>query len=332
MESANAPGPFPPPEKLPRPDDADDEKFFEQLTSAAAASAAGGGAAKSLDEKIATAVDRVSEESVTSRVRRLADFPSRHTLSPHNDEAAEWLRGEFASFGYADVSFHDFTIAGRTRHNVVCTKPGASEPERFVVLCAHYDSRGKSLGDPASASPGAVDNASGVAALLEAARALAGAESACSIRFVAFSGEEQGLAGSDAYAGAAQAAGTRIVLLVNLDMVGHPMDAEKRTVIVERDDGNATAANDAASAQFAALMAQAAGTYTSLRVKPGKIYDSDYMPFELRGYVCIGAFDGSTAAPFYHTSDDTFDKVNTRFCAEVARMVVATALSVADAG
>lgn len=322
MEEGCSHVPFPPPEKLPRTDDY--ERFVE-LSSPDAA----GESFKSLDDAIASAVNAVDEASVTHLLQGLLAFPTRHTLSPHNVGAAEWLRGQFSSYGYADVILHDFEIEERTRHNVVCTKPGGGEPERFVIICAHYDSRTSSLNDFTSAAPGAVDNASGVAVLLEAARVLRGADTARSVRFLAFSGEEQGLAGSDAYAGAVRAAGTDIVLLINLDMVGHPVDAERRTIIIERDVGNATTANDAASASFAAEMARAAGTHTSLRVKPGKIYDSDYMPFERRGYVCIGAFDGSTAAPFYHTVDDTLDKVDTRFCSEVARMVIATVLKAA---
>lgn len=328
MEEDCSLGPFPPPEKLPRPDDDDDEGFVESSSSAAA-----GGAAdesfKGPGDAIASAVNAINEASVTHLLQGLLAFPTRHTLSPHNVAAAEWLRGQFISYGYADVSLHDFQIEERTRHNVLCTKPGGGEPERFVVVCAHYDSRMGKLTDFTSAAPGAVDNASGVAVLLEAARVLRGADTLRSVRFLAFSGEEQGLAGSDAYARVARAEGTDIVLLINLDMVGHPVDAERRTVIIERDVGNATTANDAASASFAAQMAQAAGTHTSLKVKPGKIYDSDYMPFERQGYVCIGAFDGSTVAPFYHTVEDTLDKVDTRFCTDVARMVVATVLKAA---
>jgi Zn-dependent M28 family amino/carboxypeptidase len=328
MEESFALGPFPPPEKLPRTD-ADADEGFGKWSSPAAALDAESEGFKNLDEAITSAVKAVDEASITDLLKGLLHFPTRHTLSPHNVEAAEWLRGQFSSFGYADVSLHDFKIAGLTRHNVVCMKPGGAEPGRLVVVCAHYDSRMKTLADSASAAPGAVDNGSGVAVLLEAARVLEGADTNCSVRFVAFSGEEQGLAGADAYAEAVRAAGTDIVLLINLDMVGHPVDAEKRTIVIERDEGNATTANDAASGTFAAAMAQAAAAYTSLKVKAGKIYDSDYMPFEQRGYVCVGAFDGSTVAPFYHSVNDTLDKVDTGFCAEVARMVVATVLKVA---
>ena len=75
-------------------------------------------------------------------------------------------------------------------------------------------------------------------------------------------------------------------------------------------------------------MASAVLTYTTLRTKFGPIIDSDYMPFEHFGYVCIGAFDGADKQPFYHSTTDTPDKVDGRYHVEVVRMVIATILGI----
>ena len=85
-------------------------------------------------------------------------------------------------------------------------------------------------------------------------------------------------------------------------MVGRP--PADGSVVVERDLGNLVAGNDAASQAFGAVMAQAAADYTSLPIKLGPIFASDYMPFEAKGYVTIGAYEGD-GNPHYHATSDT---------------------------
>ena len=147
-----------------------------------------------------TTMLKVEPSRLRSSLERLVGFPTRHTLSPQNVAVAHWLRDEFRGMGYGDVTLHDFRIKDSTRHNVVCSKTGTEKPERVLILCAHYDSRTTDLLDARSSAPGADDNASGVAVLLEAARVLRDLETGWTIRFVAVSGEEQGLVGSSAYA------------------------------------------------------------------------------------------------------------------------------------
>jgi Zn-dependent M28 family amino/carboxypeptidase len=286
-------------------------------------------AEKAADSTIARVLSAVDPNRLAKDVIALADFRTRHSLSPNNLEAANWLRDQFLAIGYDDVTLHDFTIGGATRHNVVCTKKGAVTPGKHLLIGAHYDSRMSDLSDPASPAPGSDDNGSGSAALVELARVLRAIDPPCSVRFVAFSGEEQGLIGSSAYAAAVHSQGLDLRLMINLDMIGHPDHPTQPTIIVERDLGNAQPGNDAASQAAADVMAAAALTYTSLRPKLGPIYDSDYMSFEHFGYACIGAFDGADRQAFYHSSTDTPDKVDSHFHAEVVRMVIATVLEIA---
>jgi hypothetical protein len=275
-------------------------------------------------------VARVSMDRLDASVRHLTSFPTRHTLSPENDTAAQWLRAQFEASGYADVSFHDFAIDDRTRHNVVCIKPGADTARGILVVCAHYDSRAKDLSDIGTRAPGGDDNASGVAALLEMARVLRPSKTRDTIHFVAFSGEEQGLVGSRAYARTIHAAGTKVRVVINLDMVGHPLDRARPAIIVERDLHNRRPENDAASASFAGQVERSA-RYTRIRVKRGPIYASDYMPFEQLGDACIGLFDGADDQPFYHTADDGPGVVDRPFVTEVTRLAVASILEIAGA-
>jgi Zn-dependent M28 family amino/carboxypeptidase len=172
-------------------------------------------------------------------------------------------------------------------------------------------------------APGCDDNASGIAAMLEAARVLREAQLEGNVLFAAFGGEEQGLFGSRACAGIAASERWNIRLVINLDMVGYRDPARPNLITVEFDQGNRVPGNDADARRYGMVMAQAAADYTSLEVEHTDIWNSDYMPFEEKGYACIGLYDGAADAPFYHTTNDTLDKVDLAHLAEITRLLVA---------
>ncbi|MGR6963957.1 M28 family metallopeptidase [Geodermatophilus sp. URMC 61] len=276
------------------------------------------------DGGVTRLVERVSTSRLRTTVEELAGLPTRHTFSPHIHRAADLIAATFTAAGYAEVVKLPWIRNGRTADNVVCTKPGTSGGGRIVILCAHYDCRMESLGDSSARAPGADDNASGVAAVLEIARLLHGVDLTETVQFVAFSGEEQGLWGSSAYADALHAAGVDVHRVINMDMVGRP--PEDGSVVVERDLGNQVAHNDADSQAFGAVMAQAAADYTDLPVKLGPIYSSDYMPFEAKGYVVIGAYEGE-GNPHYHATSDTPETLDyEHYLTPVTRFTLATVL------
>ena len=275
------------------------------------------------DKYVATLVELVDPARLHDEVVALATYPTRHTFSTHVGSAADHLVNRFAAFGYAGAAKVAWTHSGHTGSNVVAVKPGTGPAGRVVVLCGHYDSRMQDPADSTARAPGADDNASGIAAILEIARLLAGIELTETIHFVAFSGEEQGLWGSSEYAAQLAAAGTEVFRLINLDMIGFtPPDG---SITVERDLGNAVSSNDAASAAFGSVMAQAAVDYTSLPVKLGPIYHSDYMPFEARGWVTIGAYEGE-GNPNYHNTSDDVATVDFDYLTAVTRLTLATLL------
>ena len=159
--------------------------------------------------------------------------------------------------------------------------------------------------------------------MLEIARLVVGVPLDTTVRFVAFSGEEQGLLGSKVYAAAVHAAGESIRLVINLDMAGFP--PADGSVTVERDIGNVHSGNDAASLAYATAMAQAAADYTDLPTRIGPVYASDYMPFEALGDTVIGAYEGE-GNPHYHQSSDTAATVDGVYLTKVTQMVLATLL------
>ncbi len=278
---------------------------------------------------IQAVVDRVDEARIKASITRLASFPSRHSTSESCAEAAVWLRDQFLAAGTDDVSYHEFPLNGQTCRNVVATRKGTDPNPAIILVGAHYDSRSRDIGDPDAPAPGADDNASGTAGLLEVARALKGTTLRKTIRIIAFCGEEQGLVGSTAYAKLAAEEKMPITAMINMDMIGHPMDQAGREVLVESDQGNRRRENDQPSRDLAARLTRHLTTYTKLKAKPGPLYGTDYVPFEARGFVCVGLYDGADTTPFYHTDADNLDVIDTRFVAEVVRAVTATVADLA---
>ena len=285
-----------------------------------------------------------SADRLAADLTWLSGYETRHSLSAQNVEVASALREKLRAMGLADVSLEEFTLGGTTRFNVVAVKPGrpadvGGNPDEIVVLGAHFDSRNKDAADARGRAPGADDNGTGTTAVLEVARQLADEPLDRTVRFVLFSGEEQGLVGARAHAKALKAAGAKVTLMVNLDMVGHssppgpdgdappptfpPATAAPdaagnlRSVYVESDQGLKVAGNDAASKRWGDRLERVVKSY-GLGVSRGPLYGTDYLPFEAAGYPVVGMYDGADTEPFYHNAADTPDKVDPDYHARVA--------------
>jgi hypothetical protein len=167
--------------------------------------------APAIDPDIQALVNAVSEQQLTAYVYTLAGFGTRHTFSETQRDdfgigaARRWIHDEFlrVNSGALQVEFDDFpaNIDGRltNQRNVIATLPGISGHPGMIVLMAHYDSRGPDPYDGSSLAPGASDNASGVAILLELARLMSSRPWNQTVVFAAFAAEEQGTYGSRHY-------------------------------------------------------------------------------------------------------------------------------------
>ncbi|MFF4907555.1 M20/M25/M40 family metallo-hydrolase [Streptomyces sp. NPDC001260] len=177
---------------------------------------------------------------IEATVRRLVSFGTRHTLSAQDDPARgigaarDWLLAELRSYaagsaGRMTVELQSYVqepasrIPTATRiTNVVATLRGSVTPDRVYVVSGHYDSRVTDVMDATSDAPGADDDASGVAVVLELARVMARRRPAATIVFAAVAGEEQGLYGSTHLAELLKAAGTDVQGMFTNDIVGSP--------------------------------------------------------------------------------------------------------------
>lgn len=184
-------------------------------------------------------VAAVSAERVEADIRRLADFGTRHTLSDTLSDtrgigaARRWIKAEFdrislACGGCLEVSYQTSLVGGTDRIpdttavvNVLAIQRGTTDPGRYVVMSGDIDSRASDALDGVSDAPGANDNASGMAGVLEAARVLSQYRFNGSVIYVGLSGEEQGLFGGQHMARVALEEGWRIEAVLNNDMIGN---------------------------------------------------------------------------------------------------------------
>lgn len=196
--------------------------------------------------KIADIINRVNIDSLTLFVKQLSGvepvvvngtsqlITTRHYQKPGKDIAGQWIKDKFESFGLTakiDTITSGNYVSG-TGKNILAIKTGSKYPLKKYVICAHYDSMPQQ--EPA---PGADDNGSGTATVIEAARVLAKENNAYTIVFAAFDEEEYDLCGSSHYVLQSIAAGETIMGVINLDMIAYDSNNDNVAEIHTRPVG-----------------------------------------------------------------------------------------------
>jgi hypothetical protein len=203
---------------------------------------------------------------------------------------------------------HRASYRERTSANLVAEIPGTEPDAPKVVVGAHYDSQLE--------SPGAADNATGLAALLAMARAWSGARPRRTIALVAFGVEETGSWGAADYA--SRHAGDGIAAMVNLDALGPPLDAT-RTIVA-----------DPRLASLAAASARATGWHVEQQLDARDFPFADHAPFVAAGIPAAWIWRYPPPHPYYHSSGDTPRWVSFTLLAEDAAASAATASRLAN--
>jgi len=255
-------------------------------------------------------MDDVSQSMVTGYVQALQDIGPRVTETPECQEAADYIAGAFSSYGLS-VRMHDWEYNGYEGVNVEATLPGVNRTsDRVYVICAHYDT--------VPGSPGADDDGSGVAAVLAAAHTLSSYRFQHTVRFVTFSGEEQGLLGSHEYAREANESHENIVGVLNADMIGYAKsDVGRHTIEVQETPVSQWITN---------MSINVTGRYHALNLtvarEPSHPY-SDHHSFIRYGFNATFFFEYEFN-DYYHSPDDTIDKMDLDYATRVTRLMVGT--------
>lgn len=291
----------------------------------------------------------VQSEALEAQVLALQEnFASGYNLRPHRtrnahhreatDDIVHYIMREFRRSPRLKVSEQVF---GGIR-NVMAVLPAipTSSSKRVFIICAHYDTqavREPNWNPLTSTAPGANDNGTGVAAMLEIAYLLSRYEYEHEIRFIALGGEELGFLGSRHYVREASAIGRsdksdpvpapgKIVGVFNLDMLGFNWKTDLVEIVTN---------NDSAWISRALVIAN---TWYNIGLKTRRSQDefvdiSSHKSFWDRGYDAVTLTESSTpwrdsqnydANPFYHTSNDTVDKVNFGLVRKVTQLVLVT--------
>ena len=185
----------------------------------------------------------VSQDALKATIAKLVSFGTRHTMSEttsptHGIGAARrWVKGQYQAFnaachGCLAVDTPEQTVTGpriptpTVIQDVIAIQRGTGDPNRVVIISGHIDSRVTDVANFTSDAPGANDDGSGVAAVIEAARVLSQHRFPATIVYAVLSGEEQGLYGGKVLADFAKAKGWQVEAVLNNDIIGnsHGMD------------------------------------------------------------------------------------------------------------
>lgn len=311
---------------------------------------------------VRTLLDSVSQANMSGHIRtleRAGGHYSRVTFTPGNDSAVSYIYDAFRRIpGLTTVRLDTFTITQaalpynvQPQWNVVATLAGRTDPARQIVLGAHLDCSGsRNAGSTWNTQwstvrvPGADDNATGLAVILELARLLGTPSFGCvndyTITFVAFGAEESvppyagsiSHPGSKHYAAAAKARGDAIVAMMSIDMIGYNQEYAYTNIV-------SNAASQAIGATItAANQAYGIGLLTNAAPFATATF-SDHAEFWSNGYPAICLIENNapwnshpyyTASPVYHTSADTFETLNMPLVRKVAQAVLGSVLSLAQ--
>lgn len=260
-----------------------------------------------------TLIERIEYDSLVSYLYRLQAFWRRTVATDSNYASREWIASKLREFGYdtvvIDSFYHEFSGVLKSCQNVVARKTGSVYPDHHIVVGAHRDA--------VAASPGADDNGTGTAAVLEIARALADVDVDVTIDFVLFDAEEIGLYGSWEYASRAFVQGEQIICMLNMDMIGHLTNSSEANLFY----GNGT--------YYPLLWDQIADSLVGIHgILAGTSGGSDHYPFHQLGWPAVFLAERNFST-VYHSARDSTSYVNFDYFTRMTKGMLATAYTVA---
>ena len=285
------------------------------------------------DPLVSQMIGKVTQGAVNSNISGLSgESPVTVDGTPHTittrytnsgtplHKATQYIFEQLQGMGL-NTSFQSWTYASLAGRNVVGELRGASLPDEIVLLTAHLDDL-----PTTGTAPGADDNGSGSAALLTAANIMSRYRFQRTIRFIFFTGEEQGLHGSASYAGSV--ASQKIVAVLNLDMIAYSTQTAPVQRLHTRAPANPGYAADLTIANTFVDVVNNYGIAGNLQptITSDGETASDHSSFWDKGFAAILAIedDYSNFNPNYHTSSDKLQYLNLAYCTAHVKASVGT--------
>jgi hypothetical protein len=339
-----------------------------------------------VDAEIAAMIKEISPDSIKNHIEKMVSFGTRHSLSDTVSAtvgigaARRWVASKFLQFRKqsganmtVELDPYEITPGARTPRvprrvimkNVLATWKGTDvNDDRVILVSGHLDSRASDVMDSVITAPGANDDASGVAVVLELARVMSKRKFPCTIIFMAVQGEEQGLLGARHMAGKLRSTNVNLIAMLNNDIVGNSVASETgnkndRTVrifsemipAVESEDEKKAreslrSENDSPSRQLARYIKEVGEPYTkdftaTINMRPDRfLRGGDHTPFLQNGFIAVRFTEFNENYTQQHQTlrtengieyGDVLKHVDFKYAANVARLNLATMASLAKA-
>ena len=266
---------------------------------------------------------QVQQAELEGSIRALEMMGTRYTLSDGDERARDYLVGRFAAIGLT-AELDPFQVQNQTANNIIVKHPGVGDSDEVYIFSAHYDSTSNT---PMTSAPGADDNATGVAAVLEAARVITPHAFEHDIWFVLTAAEEQGSLGSKHMVGWLKQQGINVKGVIAPDMIGYwPAGEQDQFDIL----------GDPASRFLVEKMADVAtrqGVAHKTYIEHSYCYGDDHTNFQEAGFPAITPMDCVEAhniagsmedTPHYHRPTDTFETLHMGFTTKVVGVITTT--------
>jgi len=289
------------------------------------------------DEKVPKMMENITIEQLRGHVQSIHFDRNPKDRYRELEQVAEYIHRNFESYGL-QVTRESFQWEGVEVCNIIAEKKGEISPEKVIILGAHYDS--------VPGSPGADDNASAVAVLLEVARTVSNVGLGTTVRFIAFTLEEYGYVGSIHHAKKAKKEGTKIEGMISLEMVGFTAPTQNYPFYIDPKlypsvgDFVGVVANKKSAALLEKVRSSLKRNIPQLPAEfltvPGngegleEVRLSDHSPFWDQGFPALLVTDTSFLRnPNYHLPTDTIETLDFEFMQKVAVGMVYSVLDLA---
>ena len=296
-----------------------------------------------IDPQIVGLLTAVSEQQLTGYIQTMQSFGNRNVFSVTDDPAfgigatRQWLVDEFGRVGNGrlQITTQEFPLfyngLATTPYNIVATLPGRTGNTDVIVIMAHYDNRAPEPTDGETYAPGANDNGSGIALLLESARLLSAYEWNQTIIFLAAAAEEQGTFGARHFVQTAFLDNINILAAINYDAVGG------RSGIPQYARLFAPNLRESPSGELARYYEYIAGLYVP--AFPVKVLDAldregrwgDHREFVNAGMPGIRVIESVEDPDLVNSRQDTWDRIDYNYLRQIVQLNLAVVANLAGA-